>query len=247
MTVPVSKHAAILIIEDVAQLADFIDQTLTKAGYDASVATTAESAYSLLRGRVFDLVLLDLRLGGEAPDTGIDILRTIRRQDAYLPVIIVSAVDDLHVKVDTFEIGCDDYITKPFAVEELLGRVRRLLKRSAVVSRSITPIEKHLESGPFVFDIAALSVKKNGELLPLRHKLFNLFLFFARYPDTILSPDYLIAADWNTPSESGENNLYVHICQLRSAIEDDPSSPRFIHTVRKAGYCYSPLGRARKS
>lgn len=241
-----SEYIAILVIEDVKQLADFIKQILISAGYAVVVASSAEEAYEVLHGRTFDLVLLDLRLGGETPNSGVDILRIIRRQDAYLPVIIVSAVGDLDIKVNTFEIGCDDYITKPFAVEELLGRVRRLLKRSTAVSWPAVPIEKQLDSGPFSFNVTSLVVEKNGVVLPLRHKLFNLFLFFALHPDMILTSEYLIAADWNVGRGCGENNLYVHICQLRSVIEDDPSFPRFIHTVRKAGYRYSPTGCDRK-
>ena len=213
--------------------------SLTREGYQVQEAESGKEAYEQLKNNLLDLVLLDLRLNDA---NGIDILQTIRRQDDHLPVIIVSSINDRTMKVDGFEIGCDDYITKPFYVEELLVRVKRLLKRSSNGSCSSVrgkKIEEIIESGPFSLNIHAMEIKKEGKALEMRKKLFELFLFFLQNPDTVFSNEQIHNHVWGSREEFSENSLYVHIRQLRQIIEDDPAKPRYIKTVRKAGYRYS--------
>lgn len=230
------RHS-ILVVEDNDRLRRFIISNLTKAGYTVFEAESGKAAYTVLKEQYLDLILLDLRLGDL---DGIEILKTIRRQDEDLPVIIVSSIVDQGVKLDGFEIGCDDYITKPFYIEELLGRVRRLLKRTRSHSGSNAGITERILSGPFTLDVKTLGVTKDGSPIPMRRKLFDLFLFFVRHPDTILSNEALFDRAWDSREGMNENSLYVHIRQLRTLIEEDPSEPRFIKTVRNAGYIYSP-------
>ena len=230
------RHS-ILVVEDNDRLRRFIISNLTKAGYTVFEAESGKAAYTVLKEQYLDLILLDLRLGDL---DGIEILKTIRRQDEDLPVIIVSSIVDQGVKLDGFEIGCDDYITKPFYIEELLGRVRRLLKRTRSHSGSNAGITERILSGPFNLDVKTLGVTKDGSPISMRRKLFDLFLFFVRHPDTILSNEALFDRAWDSREGMNENSLYVHIRQLRTLIEEDPSEPRFIKTVRNAGYIYSP-------
>ena len=227
----------ILVVEDNGRLRRFICTNLEKAGYNVLEAESGKSAFKLLDNQYPDLILLDLKLGDY---DGIDILKTIRRQEEYLPIIIVSSIDNQDIKVDGFNIGCDDYITKPFYVDELLGRVKRLLKRSEHQNNAGKGICEQLQSGPFTIDINSLSVSKNGKPIVMRKKLFELFLFFVRHPGMVVSYELLYNRIWDSIEDIKESSLYVHIRHLREAIEDNPSKPRHIKTIKNVGYVYSP-------
>lgn len=209
--------------------------TLEKAGYNVTYAASGESAFSRLRYDSFDLILLDLFLG----DThGMEILKLIRRQNDALPVIIVSSCTDLDVKVNGFEIGCDDYLTKPFFAEELLSRVKRQLKRVETFKREAASerIIENIDLPPFRFNIRSCEVFKNGEPIPMRRKLFDLFLLFAQNPNQTLPKETILANCWNDSEDATTNTLYVHINQLRGLIESDQNSPRYIQTIRGVGF-----------
>jgi len=227
----------ILVVEDNTRLRRFICSSLQKAGYTVLEADSGKAAFSILEEHYPDLILLDLRLGDY---DGIEILRTIRRQEEFLPVIIVSSIDNQDIKIDGFNIGCDDYITKPFYVDELIGRVKRLLRRSANQSSTGQTISEKLESGPFCLNINSLGVLKNGEPIVMRKKVFDLFLFFVRNPGMVISYELLYNRIWDSLEEIKESSLYVHIRHLRELIEDDPSKPRYIKTIKNVGYVYSP-------
>ncbi len=237
-------NRTILVVEDNDRLRRYIRGTLEKVGFRVREAESGKTAYAILRSEFLDLVLLDLRLGDV---DGLEILKTIRRQDEQLPVIIVSSVDDRDVKVDGFEVGCDDYVTKPFYAEELLGRVRRLLRRARPRPEGDRIVPETIASGPFTLDVSSLSVHKNGVPIQMRKKLFELFLFFVRHPDMVLTKEALFDRAWDARDGMNENSLYVHIRQLRLLIEDDPATPHFIRTVRSAGFLYSVHGIAEEA
>ena len=234
---PLMENKEILVVEDNSRLRKFICSNLKKNGYSVLEAASGTAAFEILERKYPDLILLDLRLGDY---DGIDILKTIRRQEEYLPVIIVSSIDNQDTKIDGFNIGCDDYITKPFYVDELLGRVRRLLKRSEQIVTTSTHIGEQIESGPFILDVNSVSVIKNGRPITMRKKLFDLFLFFARHPEMVVSYELLYNRVWDSGETMKESSLYVHIRHLRSLIEEDPSKPKFIKTIKSVGYVYSP-------
>lgn len=234
----------ILIVEDDAPIRKFMASALTSGGYEVSEAESGKQAFARLRNQVHDLVLLDLKL--EDVD-GMEILRTIRRQDEEMPVIIVSSMQDLDTKVGGFEIGCDDYVTKPFHVAELLGRVRRLLRRTSRVTSNEGDsgrrvIEDRIAVGRFTLDLRAFKAFKGEEEIQMRKKIFDLFLHFARHPDTVISKETLHRQAWDAREDINENSLYVHIHKLRSLIEDDPSHPRYLKTVRGMGFTFTPGG-----
>ena len=231
----------ILVVEDNATLRRYIGNSLEKAGYHVVLADSGKSAFSRFRHENLDLVLLDLKLGDM---DGLEILKTIRRQNETLPVIIVSTCVDLKVKVGGFEIGCDDYITKPFYSEELISRVKRQLKRrGGVREKASQTIAEDIERGPFRLDLRACRVYKNGESIEMRKKLFEILLFFARNTDQILSKESILANCWDDCSVVSDNTLYVHIRQLRSLIEDTPETPAYIQTIRGVGFTFSPKER----
>lgn len=232
-------HNSILVVEDNERLRRFMCNALEKAGYTVFRASSAPEAFKILKEEFLDLVLLDLMLGDS---NGIEILKTVRRQDEDMPVMIVSSVQDQETKVDGFALGCDDFVTKPFYIDELLGRIKRILKRARPrLSEGILSSDT-IESGPFVLNIQNCSVVKKGQPLPLRKKLFELFLFFVRHPGMVLSNEVLFDRAWDSRDGLNSNSLYVHIRQLRKIIEDDAESPYHIKTVRGVGYVYTADG-----
>lgn len=227
----------ILVVEDSSKLRAYIASNLTNAGYEVIEAASGQEAFDILKKGYVDLILLDLNLGDM---NGMDILKTVRRQDALLPVIIVSSVTNHDSKLAGFSTGCDDYITKPFYVDELLARIQRMLEKAAITNRPAAPLDETIHSGPFTINVGTMEVTKNGVPLILRNKLFSLFLHFVRNPGIVLSNSVLFSQVWDPSDEVNENSLYVHIRQLRSLIEDTPDKPSHIQTVRNAGYRYSP-------
>lgn len=227
----------ILVVEDSSKLRAYIALNLNAAGYEVAEASSGQDAFDILKNGCIDLILLDLNLGDM---NGMDLLKTVRRQDALLPVIIVSSITNHDSKLTGFSTGCDDYITKPFYVDELLARIQRMLDKAAITNRPAAPLDETIRSGPFTINVGTMEVTKNGTPLILRNKLFSLFLHFLRNPGLVLSNTVLFSQVWDSSEEINENSLYVHIRQLRSIIEDNPDKPSYIQTVRNAGYRYSP-------
>ncbi|MDC7126568.1 MAG: response regulator transcription factor [Spirochaetales bacterium] len=225
----------ILVVEDNGRLRKFIASNLEKEGYSVIEAESGKAAFNILKDLIPDLILLDLKLGDY---DGIDILKTIRRQDD-VPVIIVSSIDTQEIKIGGFDIGCDDYITKPFYIDELIARVNRLIERVETTAASDSTISEKIFSGPFEIDISKHQIRKNGEELVMREKLFNMFLYFAKNPDIIITYERLFNKIWSLTTTYNENSLYVHVRHLRALIEEDPSHPRYIKTVKNTGYIYS--------
>ncbi len=233
---------SILFIEDDERFRKFTSVALEKEGYAIIQAQDGKTALTELKSRLIDLILLDLRL----PDIdGLEILKTIRRNNDSVPVIIVSAVEDLKKKVMSFELGCDDYVVKPFYIEELVSRIRRVLKRAALQERIPLVSEASLfEQGHFLFDLRMYSAEKSGQSLALRRKLFELLLFFAKHPSMVITKEIIHERVWGINIPLNENTLYVHIRQLRTIIEADASDPCYIRTIRKSGFCFYPEGKA---
>ncbi|GAB6088946.1 response regulator transcription factor [Spirochaeta dissipatitropha] len=212
--------------------------TLEKDGYIVTAASSAESAYSRLKNERFDLVLLDLILGDSH---GLDILRLIRRQDEFIPVIIVSSCMDTSIKVNGFEIGCDDYLTKPFYSEELLSRVKRQLKRQSAFSNTKreTFIDDSISIGNLTLNLRSNELLKDGKPIEIRRKLFELLLYFIQNKNQTLTKESILNHCWDDHEDGSNNTLYVHIRQLRSLIEDDAANPELIKTVRGIGFRFT--------
>jgi two-component system, OmpR family, alkaline phosphatase synthesis response regulator PhoP len=240
---PDNGSGHILIVEDYKPIRTFMASTFREAGHAVTEAPTGKDAYACLRFRVYDLVLLDLKLDDV---DGMEILKTIRRQDESTPVMIVSSTQDLDTKVCGFEVGCDDYVTKPFHAAELVGRARRLLRRSKrersapASDASRQPVQDRIETGPFSLDLRGFRVLKNGKPLDMRKKVFDLFLHFVKNPNVVLSKEALHRQAWPFEDEVNENSLYVHIHKLRSLIENDPAHPVHLRTVRGVGFKFTP-------
>jgi DNA-binding response OmpR family regulator len=141
------KNSQILVVEDSDRLRSFIVENLNRSGFETREAMGVETAIRELTKSSVELVLLDLHLGD---GDGQNILKMIRSQNESLPVIIVSSLCDLNTKIDGFRLGCDDYVTKPFYIDELISRIRRILKRSTIEARIANPaVSATIASGPF--------------------------------------------------------------------------------------------------
>jgi DNA-binding response OmpR family regulator len=215
----------ILIAEDEARIASFIEKGLKSHGFIVSTATNAKETITLILGSDFDLLILDLGL----PDQdGLQALEELRGQGATLPVIILTARDDIGDKVAGLEGGADDYLTKPFRFEELLARVRvRLRNRS-----SSTPSEEMvLRVGEIELDLRTRQVCVGDRNIDLPAREFILAETFLRHPGQVLSREQLLDRVWGYDYDPGSNVVDVYVGYLRKKL-----GSRFFETVRGMGY-----------
>lgn len=228
----------ILIVDDEPQIVRFLRTTLVGHGYGVSVATDAASALVELRGRLPDLVLLDLGL----PDLdGLELCRLLRERPerpewATLPLVILSARDLEADKVAALDLGADDYLTKPFSLGELLARIRAALRRVHAPS-SVAPV---VTTGPLQIDLAARLVMRDGERVHLTPTEFNILAYLVTHADRVVTHDVLLQAVWPNRFGPEPHYLHVYVNQLRRKLEGDPAEPRFILTELGIGYRFRP-------
>jgi len=225
---------SILVVEDHDYLRTYTKKILVREGYEVHDVSCGKDALAVLRDHDFDLILMDLDLGDI---DGSEIIGILRRQNIDTPIIVISNFEQIDTKVNAFDVGCDDYITKPFYKEELLARIRRMQKRIRIdqmVSR--TSVREELVSGPFVVDFRDSTVRKNGSLLNLNRKMFDLLSYFINNRNRIITKEQLIMRFWDGEGNSSENTLSVHIHMLREQVEEDPRKPVILITKRGQGY-----------
>ena len=218
--------ARILVVDDEPQILRALRTSLHGAGYEVDTAATGEEALARAAMRPPDGVILDLVL----PDrNGSDVCRELRRwTDA--PVLVLSAVGDEQEKVTALDAGADDYITKPFGIDELLARLRAALRRADAPG---VPV---VEFGDLSVDLDRKLVMRAGEPLSLTPTEFDLLRLFVRNEGKLLTHPMILREVWG-PNYGGESHyLHVYISQLRRKIEPDPTRPRFLLTESGAGY-----------
>lgn len=217
----------ILVIEDEPKVAESLHQGLGEAGYCVDVAASGEEGLTLFMENTPDLLVLDLNLPGR---DGIDILRTLRQHAPQLPVIILSARDDIDDRVTGLDTGADDYLVKPFAFTELLARIRALLRRDTSTAR----LEYQLAD--LHVDIINRNATRNGNNLKLTPKEFEILELLLRNQGRPV-PRQTIARDiWNVQRATPLDNVIdVHIMRLRKKIDGD-SQHKLIHTIRGLGF-----------
>lgn len=224
--------ARVLIVDDEPELSDSVAWRLEQAGFQVDVVRTGPAALASIQAERPDVILLDLVLPGMS---GIDVLQAIRRNSDDIPVILVSGRSEEADRVVALEIGADDFVVKPFSPRELVARVRSGLRRSqrrAVVDHEVLGYDG-LEIDP-----VAHRVRVYNKEVRLSAKEFDLLLTLARSPDRAFSRAELIDLVWSTsPAAKPEATLTEHISRLRRKIEPEPSSPRWLVTVRGTGYC----------
>jgi len=214
----------ILLVEDEEKLARFVELELTHEGYEVKKAVGGREGLALFESGQFDLVLLDIML----PELGgFEVLRRIRKSSG-LPVIMLTARDEVMDKVAGLDGGADDYITKPFAIEELLARIRTALRKRAAVA-------SNLQIGKLTLDPARRIAAFDGVELDLTKREFDLLFVLMENTGIVLTRDVLLSRVWGYSYQGETNTPDVYIRFLRSKI-DEAFSVKYIHTVRGVGY-----------
>ena len=223
---PLNNRMRLLLVEDEPSLARHLARGLAEAGYATDVAHTCASAHELVEGVEYDLVLLDQLL----PDGhGVFLLREWRANDLGFPVLILTARDSTEEKVRGLDAGADDYLTKPFDFDELLARVRTLLRRSTA------PPLSELTIGNLTVKRSARSASRGGKRLNLTPKEFELLEYFALHAGTVLSRERIGEHVWDHTYDARTNTIDVIVSRLRRKLEAD-GDPRLIHTEAGVGY-----------
>ncbi|MDB4878298.1 MAG: Two-component system response regulator [Gemmatimonadetes bacterium] len=227
----------ILIVEDNPDLAYGLRTGLEIEGYDVQVAEDGETGLDRARAWTPDLVMLDLMLPGM---DGYRVLRTLREGGSDVPVLILTARGEEADKVLGFRLGADDYVTKPCGVLELLARVGALLRRSRIAEHRVGGADALERFGSVDINPASRTVTKEGTPVALSPKEFDLLLALVRRRGAVASRVELLREVWGHRVEVMTRTVDIHIAELRRKLEDDPSQPRHILTVWKAGYRLEP-------
>jgi two-component system response regulator QseB len=212
----------ILIAEDEPRLASFLEKGLRSNGFATTVAEDGAKASLMARDQEFDLLVLDLGLPGK---DGTEVLRELRSSGQRMPVIILTARDDVSDKVSGLEGGADDYVTKPFRFEELLARVRARLRDERTVERTV------LRAGEVVLDLRTRRASTGGRTVDLTAREFTMLEVLIRHADQVLSREQLLSHVWGYDYDPGSNVVDVYVGYLRKKL-----GPDAIETVRGMGY-----------
>lgn len=226
---------SILIVEDEPSVAEVVALYLRRAGYTVKVVNTGTAALREIDTQLPALIILDLMLPGV---DGWTITRHVReRGDA--PIIMLTARSQEIDRIAGLEMGADDYVTKPFSPQELVSRVRAVLRRTRP-SGADEPIERALTFDDLVIDPQTHLVILNGVEKTLTAKEFELLWWLARHPRQVFSRDHLLERVWGTAEYIDPGTVTVHMRRLREKIEVDPSNPRHLQTIWGVGYKFEP-------
>ena len=223
----------VLVVDDEPMVRDVVSRYLERDGHRVVTAEDGESARGLIEREDPSLVLLDVMLPGRTD--GLELCRWIR-STSDLPVILLTARVEETDRIVGLELGADDYVTKPFSPRELATRVKTVLRR---VRPSRPPLER-VSVGVLEVDAAKREVHRDGELLSLTAKEFDLLWFLASNPNRVFSRDQLMHRVWGYEPAFDTGTVTVHIRRLREKIEDEPSRPRHLETVWGVGYRFQP-------
>jgi DNA-binding response OmpR family regulator len=251
-----SETRRILVVDDEATIREMVGYNLRHDGFEVELVGDGREALALARRMPPDLVVLDIMLPGL---DGFQVCRALR-QESNVPILVLSARGEEFDRVLGLELGADDYLTKPFAMRELLARVRSLLRRAELpATRGDTPSNRsngQVEDAParrgasqmviagnLEVDVARRQATLDGVVLTLKPKEFDLLHYLVRHPDIVLSRDALLREVWGYDFPIDTRTVDVHIRWLRQKIEDDPGEPKRIATVRGFGYRFVPQSR----
>ena len=235
----------ILLVEDEEHLAAGLAFNLRNAGYDVEIATAGEPALEAMARESFDLVLLDVML----PDlSGLEVCKRLRRQGRMEPIVMVSARDRTDDAIAGIDAGADDYITKPFDLDILLAKVRGSLRRQ-VWGRASTPSpagkagsgQKSMAFGKWAIDFSTFEARHpDGRQVALSPKELAILQLFGARPGEVISREVFLEEVWGMPGSLETRTVDNFISRLRQTLEDRPSNPRHILSIRGAGYRFVP-------
>jgi len=231
--VAVAEKSRVLVVDDEPQITRVLKTVLTSQGYQVRVAAEGESALSNVSEWRPELVITDLYMPRM---DGVELCRRIRALSA-VPIIVLSVKGEERTKVEALDSGADDYVTKPFGIDELLARVRAALRRSGADADTAS-----FEVGEFRVDLESRRVHARGQEIRLTPKEFDLFVYMARHPSRVITHRTLLEAVWGEASQEQPEYLRVFMGRLRKKLEPDPSNPRFLVTEPWVGYRFNPNG-----
>lgn len=226
-------HEKILIVEDDAVIRMALEDRLQSEGYKFDHALDGEEGLHKAVQDPFDLVILDIMLPRK---NGFDVCRDMRMAGLVLPIIMLTARGQTIDKVLGLKIGADDYLTKPFDSMELLARIEALLRRAKAPTAAGGTAH---EIGSLKIDLRGTSVKRNGEIVPLSAREFQLLRYLIERRGETLSRDLLLKEVWDYSSEAFTRTVDVHVASLRQKIEENPKQPKLILTVPGLGYKFA--------
>jgi DNA-binding response OmpR family regulator len=228
--------AKILVVDDEPTLVATLDYNLRRDGHEVIIARDGEAAIEQARLVEPDLVLLDVML---PKIDGLEVCRTLRR-GSMVPILLLTARDSEIDKVVGLELGADDYITKPFSMRELLARVKAQLRRNQRPDGEARPAASgSLRLAGIDIDLRARSVKRGEQRVHLKPKEFDLLAFLAQNPGHVFTRDQLLERVWGYAFNGDSRTVDVHVRWLREKLEEQPSKPKLLETVRGVGYRFA--------
>jgi two-component system KDP operon response regulator KdpE len=231
MNMEITKR--ILVVDDEPQILRTLRKSLAINQFDVRTASDGESAMDLFRDWSPDLIITDLSM---PLMNGLDLCRAIRKL-SQVPIIVLSVKGEEKIKIEALDIGADDYITKPFSIDELLARIRATMRRAPAAGE---PTEKSFEIGDFSFDPAAHQIFVRGKEVHLTPKEFELLTYLIKNHGKVITHRTLLEAVWGGNFTEQNEYLRVFIGQLRKKIEPKPTKPRYILTDPWVGYRFNP-------
>jgi DNA-binding response OmpR family regulator len=216
----------ILVVEDDKTVGQYVKRGLTEAGFHADLVGDGAEGLRLSTGGHYDLLVLDLRLPALS---GLEVLRTLRDRGEGMPVLVLTAQDAVDFKVQALKMGADDYVTKPFSLEELLARVEALGRRPKAIAAPV------LRVADLTLDTASREVRRGGKLIELTPKEYAVLEYLMRHQGRVMSRTLITEYAWDYHFDPGTNIVDVVITRLRKKI-DHAREPKLIHTVRGVGY-----------
>ena len=224
--------ARILVVDDEIEIVRALERSLAAHGFEVFTAGSGEEALDAISHHRPDLMLLDLGLPGMS---GLEVCKQVRAQ-SNLPIIVLSVKDTEHDKVQALDLGADDYVSKPFGMNEVLARVRVALRHSAQVESGT---EATFTVGPLRVDFAQRLVQVNGQEVKLTPTEYDLLKALIKNSGKIMTRQMLLSQVWGTGYGAESHYLHVYVGQLRRKIEPDPAHPRFILTISGVGYRFN--------
>jgi len=216
----------VLVVEDQPKFLSFIQHGLEEQGMTVDAVADGDEAYELATSTPYDIIVLDIMLPGR---DGLSILRNLRANGSNVPVILVTARSGLNEKVEGLNLGADDYLAKPFYIEELIARINTVLRRSTGGSSNMVKV------GDLVLDIAARNLNNGEKTVDLTNREFSLLEYLMRSPDRVLSRTQICEHVWDYHFDPGTNLVDVYVRRVRKKIDLD-ERPSFIESVRGVGY-----------
>ena len=228
-----NEHRRILVVDDEPQITRVLRTSLAAQGYDIRVANNGDTALEIMKDWTPDLVITDLAMPNM---DGLELCRKLR-SGSQVPIIVLSVKSEERTKVKALDLGADDYVTKPFAIGELLARVRANLRRVPIGEPTSGGV---IEVGDFRIDQDAHTVSVRGREVHLTPKEFDLLVYLARHPGKVLTHRALLTAVWGANSMEQPEYLRVFIGQLRKKLEPEAGSPKYLQTEPWVGYRFDP-------